>query len=126
MEKAIVSVQEPSEMTRFVIHKNRGSVVVNNYCAMHSNGNVAVVRKCPRDVLEANIVSGETRRTQNAQSTTQIDAQFLFFSLFQLRTKLLDPLMCYAPRLPQQGMRLLTDIGITCSREQAASNRSYK
>ena len=66
MEKPIVSVQEPSEMTRFVISKNRGGVVVNNYCAVHSNGEIAVVRKSPRDVLEADIVGGETRRGQNA------------------------------------------------------------
>ena len=66
MKQAMMSVQEPSEVTRLVIPKNRGGVVVYSYGAVHSNGDVAVICKCPRDVRGANIISGETRRCQNA------------------------------------------------------------
>src|SRR6266702_3737912 len=120
-----MSVQKPSEITRVdVASRNRRGVVIDNYCAMHSYGDIIVARKCPRDVLEANVIGRETRRSQNAQSSTQVGARRFVFSRVQLRTKVANPLICYAPGLPQQGIRPLTNIVVTHSREEAVGNKS--
>jgi len=71
MKEAAMSIQKASEITGFiVIREDRRGVVVDNYSAMHSYGNTFVANQYPREVLEANIKSGETGRSQRAQSST--------------------------------------------------------
>ena len=65
-----MSVQKPREITRVIAPMNGRGVVMYDYCAIHSNGNVAVVRKCLRNMLEANVVGRETCCGQYAQSAT--------------------------------------------------------
>jgi len=91
---------------------------------MHSYGDIVVASQCLRDVLQANIIGRETRRSHCAQSSAQVGARRFIFSHVQLRTKLANPVMCYAPGLPQKGIRSLTYIVITRSREEAAGNKS--
>ena len=46
-----MSVQEPCEVMIVVAPKNRRGVVEDNYCAMHSYGNIIVTRKYRGDML---------------------------------------------------------------------------
>jgi len=70
MKEAAMSIEKTNEITRVIVFENRWGVVMYNYCAMHSNGNIVVASKCPRDVFQANVIGRETRRSQNAQSST--------------------------------------------------------
>jgi len=80
MKEAAMSIEKPDEITRVIGFENRWAVVMYNYCAMHSYGDIVVASKRPRDVFQANIIGGETRRSQCAESSTQAGARRFVFS----------------------------------------------
>jgi len=80
MKEAAMSVEKPNEITKVIIFENRWAVVMYNYCAMHSYGDIVVARKHPRDVFQANIIGRKTRRSQCAESSTQAGARRFVFS----------------------------------------------
>ena len=74
-----MSIENPNEITRVIVIKDRWGVVMYNYCAMHSYPDMVVAGKYRRDVFQANIVSRETRRGQCAQSSAEVGARHFVF-----------------------------------------------
>ena len=105
-----MSIEKPNEIR--VVIENRWGVVMYDHRAIHSYGDIVIASKRLRDVFQGNVVRSETCCGQRAQSSTQVGAGRLVFGLVKLRTKLVNPLVRYAPGLPKQLNRSLTDIGI--------------
>src|SRR6266702_3306950 len=80
MKEAAMSIEKPNEIMRVIVFENRRAVVMYNYCAMHSCGDIVVTSKRPRHVFQANIIGRETRRSQCAESSTQVGARCFVFS----------------------------------------------
>ena len=114
MKEAGMSIEKPNEIR--VVFESRWRVVMYDHRAMHSYGDIVIANKRPRDVFQGDVVRSETCCSQRAQSSTQVGAQRLVFGHVELRTELINPLVRYAPGLPKQLNRSLTDIGIISRR----------
>jgi len=77
MKEVVMSIEERFKV---ITVKNEWGIVAYNCSAMQSYGDIVIASKCPRHMLERNVVGRGTRRSQSAHLSTQIVSFRVVFS----------------------------------------------